>query len=131
MSKFRAASRRRAKSIREVLERYFAAMRAHDWEALAATLADDVHRTGPFLDEVRGKQAYVDFLAGVIPKLENYALDVARVRALDGGSALVELSESMDRGGRRETHPEALLFEFDAAGRIARVDIYIKRPPRR
>jgi hypothetical protein len=116
--------------MREVLERYFAAMRAHDWEALAATLADDVHRTGPFLDEVRGKRAYVEFLAGVVPKLENYALDVARIRALEGGAALVELSESMDREGRRETHPEALLFEFDGDGRIARVDIYIKRPRR-
>ena len=113
-----------------VLERYFAAMRACDWPALAATLADDVHRTGPYLDEVRGRDAYVEFLAGVIPKLPNYALDVARIRALEGGAALVELSESMDRDGRRETYPEALLFEFDAAGRIARVDIYIKRPPR-
>jgi hypothetical protein len=37
----------------------------------------------------------------------------------------------MDRDGRRETHPEALLFEFDGDGRIARVDIYIKRPPRK
>ena len=130
ISKFRAASRRRAKSIREVLERYFAAMRARDWDALAETLAEDVHRTGPFLDVVQGREAYVKFLAGVIPALENYALDVARIRALEDGAVLVELSESMDRGGRRETHPEALLFEFDRDGRIARVDIFIKRPPR-
>jgi len=116
--------------MRDVLERYFAAMRAHDWAALADTLADDVHRTGPFLDDVRGKRAYVEFLANVVPNLANYALDVARIRALEDGTALVELSESMDRDGRRETHPEALLFEFDAAGRIARVDIYIKRAPR-
>jgi hypothetical protein len=116
--------------LREILERYFAAMRAHDWPALAATLADDVHRTGPFLDHVRGKQAYVEFLARVVPALPNYALDVARIRALEGGGALVELSESMDRDGDRRTYPEALLFGFDAAGRIARVDIFIKQPPR-
>lgn len=115
--------------MRDVLERYFAALRKRDWAALADTLANEVHRTGPFLDEVRGKRAYVEFLAGVVPKLANYALDVARIRALEDGTALVELSESMDRDGQRETHPEALLFEFDAAGRIARVDIYIKRPP--
>ena len=114
----------------EILERYFAALCAHDWDALADTLADDVHRTGPFLDVVRGRSAYVAFLADVVPKLANYALDVARIRALEDGTALVELSESMDRDGRRETHPEALLFEFDAAGRIARVDVYIKRVPR-
>ena len=117
--------------MKEMLQRYFDAMRAHDWDALAETLADDVHRTGPFLDDVRGKRAYVEFLAGVIPELANYALDVARIRALEDGTALVELSESMDRDGRRETHPEALLFEFDGAGRIARVDIFIKRVPRR
>ena len=115
--------------MKDVLLRYFDAMRRHDWEALADTLAEDVHRTGPFLDEVHGKRAYVEFLAGVIPKLANYALDVARIRTIEDGGAIVELSESMDRDGRRETHPEALLFEFDAAGRIARVDIYLKRPP--
>lgn len=116
--------------MRDVLLRYFAAMRVHDWDALADTLADDVHRTGPYLDTVRGKQAYVDFLAEVVPKLPNYALEVARIRALQDGSALVELTESMDRNGQRMAYPEALLFEFNSAGRIARVDVYIKRPPR-
>jgi ketosteroid isomerase-like protein len=114
---------------KEMLEHYFAAMRACDWDALAQTLAEDVHRTGPFLDEVRGREAYVEFLAGVIPKLPNYALDVARIRPITGGGAVVELSETIDRKGLRYTTPEALLFEFDADGRIARVDIYIKRPP--
>jgi limonene-1,2-epoxide hydrolase len=113
----------------KILERYFAAMRACDWPALAETLADDVHRTGPFLDEVRGRDAYVAFLSGVIPQLPNYELDVARIRPIEGGGALVELSETIDRKGLRYQTPEALLFEFDAAGRIARVDVYIKRPP--
>ena len=112
----------------KILERYFAAMRACDWPALAETLADDVHRIGPFLDEVRGRDAYVEFLAGVIPKLPNYALDVARIRPIADG-AVVELSETIDRDGARYRTPEALLFEFDATGRIARVDVYIKRPP--
>jgi hypothetical protein len=115
--------------MRDTLERYFAAMRACDWPALAETLAEDVHRTGPFLDEVRGREAYVEFLAGVIPKLPNYALEIARIRPIAGGGALVELSETIDRKGLRYTTPEALLFEFDAAGRIARIDVYIKRPP--
>jgi len=113
---------------KEVLERYFEAMRACDWPALAETLAADVHRTGPYLDEVRGRDAYVEFLAGVIPKLPNYALDVARIRPIADG-AVVELSETIDRDGARYRTPEALLFEFDATGRIARVDVYIKRPP--
>ena len=114
---------------REVLERYFEAMRACDWPALAETLAADVHRTGPYLDEVRGRDAYIEFLAGVIPKLPNYALDVARIRPIAAGGAVVELSETIDRDGARYRTPEALLFEFDTTGRIARVDVYIKRPP--
>ena len=116
--------------MREVLERYFAAMRAHDWPALADTLALHVHRTGPYQDHVRGRQAYVEFLARVLPALQNYALDVAEIRAVEGGGALALLSESMDREGGRKTYPEALLFEFDGDGRIARVDVFIKEPPR-
>ena len=111
----------------DVLERYFAALRAHDWRALADTLAPDVHRTGPYCDEVHGREAYVAFLTGVIPKLPNYALDVARIRAIAGGGAVVELSETIDRDGARFRTPEALLFEFDRDGRIARVDVYIKQ----
>jgi len=117
------------KSPVQVLERYFDAMRACDWPALAATLAPDVHRTGPYLDEVNGRDAYVSFLASVIPKLPNYALDVARIRPIEGGGAVVELSETIDRDGGRFRTAEALLFEFDAAGRIARVDVFIKTSP--
>ena len=33
-----------SKSIQEVLERYFAAIRAHDWDSLAETLAEEIGR---------------------------------------------------------------------------------------
>jgi hypothetical protein len=111
------------------LERYFEALRRHDWAALAACLAPDVHRTGPYLDEVRGRDAYRDFLAGVVPKLEGYALEVHAVEPLADGGAWVLLSESMDRAGERRSHPEALRFAFDADDRIARVDVHLKQPP--
>lgn len=113
----------------ETLDRYLAALPAQDWEALGACLAPDVHRTGPYLDVVEGREAYVAFLAGVIPTLPNYALTVHRVRKLDGGAHLVELSETLDVGGVPTEFPEALLFDFDGDGLIARVDIYIKQPP--
>ena len=111
------------------LDDYFEALRAQDWERLGGCLADDVERTGPYLDVVRGKKAYVEFLAGVIPTLPDYELTVRRTRRLEDGSALVELCEALDRDGVRTEFPEALLFDFDAEGRIARVDVYLKQPP--
>lgn len=114
----------------ETLTRYFEALRKQDWESLAGCLAEDVHRTGPYLDVVEGKEAYVEFLAGVIPTLRNYELKVHAVRPLEGGSALVLLSEILDRDGVQTEFPEALVFDFDEAGLIQTVDIYIKQPPR-
>jgi len=114
---------------RNVLDRYFEALRSQDWESLDACLSEDVQRIGPYLDVIRGKEAYVEFLAGVIPTLPNYELKVHEVRPLDGGSALALLSETLDRDGVRTEFPEALVFYFDDAGLIQRVDIYIKQPP--
>jgi hypothetical protein len=115
----------------QILEQYFEALRTRDWDGLGQCLADDVRRTGPYLDVVRGKQAYVEFLAGVIPTLRNYELKVFRIRELGRGSALAELSETLDVDGVRREFPEALLFDFNDEGLILRVDIYIKQPPAR
>jgi hypothetical protein len=112
----------------QVLERYFEALRARDWEALAACLAEGVERSGPFCDVVRGRRAYVEFLARVLPTLENHALRISRLRALDGGSAVVELCEAVDVDGVPTEYPEAIFFDFDADGRILRVDVYFKQP---
>jgi PhnB protein len=114
-----------------VLDEYFQALRTQDWKRLEACLAEDVCRTGPYIDVVRGRRAYVEFLSNVVPKLQNYELRVQRVRKLDAGSALVELCEIADIDGVRTEHPEALLFDFYAAGAILRIDIYLKQPPRR
>lgn len=113
----------------DVLNQYFDALRNQDWESFAETLAEDIHRTGPYLDEVRGRQAYADYLAGVISTLENYELVVKRRREIEDGDILVELSEFLEVDGVRREYPEALLFGFDATGRIRRVDIFIKQPP--
>ena len=113
------------------LDQYLEALRTQSWESLAACLAEDVYRTGPYLDVVRGRRAYVEFLAKVVPRMKNYGLEVSRVRLLGAASAVVELSEFADVDGERREFPEVLLFDFDAAGAIARVDVYIKQPPPR
>jgi len=114
-----------------VLDQYFEALRSQDWKSLALCLAEDVQRTGPYLDVVRGKRAYVEFLSRVIPALQDYELRVRRVRKVDSASAVVELSEIVAVGGARTEFPEVLLFEFDEAGAILGIDIYIKQPPAR
>ena len=47
--------------------------------------------------------------------------------APEEGAALVRLSEFVDIRGVRTEIPEALVFEFNSEGAIARVDIYLKR----
>ena len=110
-----------------VLERYFDALRSHDWASLAECLAEDVHRTGPYLDVFRGKQAYVEFLSKKLPTLPNYKLAVARIRMIGESSAVAELEETIDVDGVPKSFPEAIFFDFDADGRILRVDIYVKK----
>jgi hypothetical protein len=113
---------------RDVLERYFQALRDNDWASLRECVSENVHRTGPYLDVVQGRDAYAEFLAGVVPTLENYELRVHDVTLTETGSAWVRLSETLDVRGVSTEHPEALYFEFDDAGLIGRVDIYLKRP---
>lgn len=113
----------------QVLGRYFQALRDKDWAALRACVSEHVRRTGPYRDVVEGRNAYADFLAGIVPKLENYELRVHDVQLLVDGGAVVRLSESLDAKGVRTEHPEMLLFGFDADGLISDVDIYLKNVP--
>ena len=105
-----------ASSPTDTLKRYFDAIRAHDWSALADCVASDVERNGPYLDVVRGREAYAEFLAGVVPKLVNYELRIDAVHETREGDALALLSETCDLDGARTEFPEALHFKFDAQG---------------
>lgn len=113
----------------DVLERYFDALRTHNWSALSDCLSEDVSRMGPYLDAIAGRDEYVAYLARVVPTLQNYDLRVTRIEKLEGGSRLVRLCEILDVHGESTEFPEALVFDFDSAGLISHVDIYIKQPP--
>ena len=98
-------------------------MVAHDWEAMAACVTDDIVRVGPFGDEYRGKDEYVAFISDLMPQLGGYAMKVDRVVYADG-VAVAELTETVDGTDT----PESLVFDLDGDGRIARICIYIQRP---
>jgi ketosteroid isomerase-like protein len=111
---------------RAVVERYLDRLVAHDWEAMAACLAEDVVRVGPFGDTYTPRGPYVDFLTKLMPSLPGYAMRVDRVVEA-GRTVVVELTETVETSGAPLDTPEALVFDFDEAGRIAHIAIYIQR----
>lgn len=111
------------------VERYLTCMAAHDWDGLAATIADEgLTRDGPFCDRVEGKQRYVAFLRGVISSLKGYQLKVRRVSHVSDRVSYVELSETFEVDGARTEYPECILFERADDGRISHVSVFIKQP---
>ena len=75
----------------------------HDWATLAACLADDVVRVGPFGDTYTPKAPYVAFLEDLMPTLEGYSMKVERI--VDAGPVVVaELTETVEMGGQGLRH---------------------------
>lgn len=110
----------------QVVERFLDRMVAHDWDAMAACLADDFVRVGPFGDTYEGKRDYVAFIAVLLPTLAAYEMRVQRVVAA-GAVVVAELTEKVDVDGRPVVTPEALVFGLDAEGLIRHVSIYVQR----
>jgi ketosteroid isomerase-like protein len=110
-----------------VVGRYLRAMIAHQWDAMAACLADDVVRTGPYGDTYASRPEYVAFLSDLMPKLPGYSMDVAQiVYTADGRTAVAELSETVEVAGTPKLTPEALVFDLTTDGLIGRIRIYIQ-----
>jgi len=116
--------------MRDVVEQYLAAVVGHDWHTLRECVTEDIVRVGPYGDRYEGRDAYVAFLAATMPALREYAMHVDRVTYLSGGRALAELSETVEMDGTAVRTPEALVFDLDADGRIAHIEIYIQTLPR-
>jgi SnoaL-like domain len=111
------------------VERYLTCMAAHDWDGLAATIADKgLTRDGPFCDRVEGKQRYVAFLRDVITSLKGYQLKVQRVSHASDRLCYVELSETFEVDGVPTECPECILFERNDDGLISHVSVFIKQP---
>ncbi len=114
---------------RDAVERYLAALPAHDWDALAATLAPDVARMGPYRDAYNGRDTYTAFLRNTLSSLSGYELAVERM-IVDGGRVAVELSETVDDGDGRLHTDESVVFDV-AHGLITNVAVYLQTSERR
>jgi hypothetical protein len=112
----------------DVVQRYLDALAAHDWRALAATLADDIHRIGPYRDVYDGRDAYAQFLEHAIAALAGYALSVERM-LVAGRTVIVELNETVDDGDGRLRTDEAVVFDT-GRGRISRIAVYLQTSER-
>jgi ketosteroid isomerase-like protein len=108
------------------VERYLAALRAHDWEALGACLETDVERLGPYNDVYRGRKPYVAFLAETLRALKGYELSVSRL-VVTRDVVVAELSETVDTGAGRRCTEEAVVFDLSPAGLIRRVGVFLRR----
>jgi ketosteroid isomerase-like protein len=106
--------------------RFFDRMGAFDWDAMAACVAEDVTRVGPYRDVKSGRQDYRDFLAATIEALDGYVLDVQRIWS-DGERAMAQLSETLNVDGRPRRTDEAIVLDLGPDGLIHRVEVYLQR----
>jgi predicted ester cyclase len=111
------------------VETYLKAIITHEWTQVADVVTEDVVRTGPFFDVVEGRDAYVSFLAKLMPTLPDYSMDIGRITYLDDGRrAYAELTETVQVDGAPHRTPEVLVFELTGE-QISRVDVFIQRKP--
>jgi ketosteroid isomerase-like protein len=109
------------------IERFFATLSARDWKGLAAVLAPDVERIGPFGDRVSGRERYVDLLRGVVPSA--YGNDVHRVTyAPDRRAGFARVTEHLTYPDQELHLEEAYAFGLDDDGLLALVEIFFQTP---
>ena len=105
-------------------------MQANDWDGLAATLHSDVLRNGPYRDDFRGRDAYVEFLRSIFAWMRDYELTIARsfgeVSADGSGCVCVELAETVTIDEARLRTDEAIVFDL-RDGLISRVQVFLQR----
>jgi SnoaL-like domain len=110
------------------VERYLECLAAHDWDGLAATIADEgLTREGPFCDVVEGKRHYVAYLRKVLTNLKGHRVEVQRVSHVNSRVSYVELTETFEIDGVPATWPECILFERGSDGLISHVSVFFKQ----
>ena len=112
-----------------IVETYLEKMVAHDFEAMAGCLAEDVVRVGPYGDTYTPRHPYVAMLSKLMPALPGYSMEISRVTVLDR-IVLVELSETVEFDGAPLVTPEALVFDLNDDGLISHIAIYIQTLPK-
>ncbi len=107
------------------VHRYLDALARQAWDELAATVAPDIERSGPYGDDFHGRDDYIAFLRSTLTMLSGYELHVERVIAT-GPTVVVELDETVDAEGGRLRTEEAIVFDV-VDDLITRVAVYLQK----
>jgi Domain of unknown function (DUF4202)/SnoaL-like domain len=105
--------------------RYLEHLAAGRWDDLAACVAPDIERIGPYNDVFHGRDDYVTFLRETVEALSGYELRVERVVGA-GTTFVVELNETVDTNDGRLRTDEAVAFDVvDEC--ITRIAVYLQK----
>lgn len=97
---------------------------AASWAPIAELVAvDDFERVGNFKEVMRWPE-YVDFLTGWAPAA-SWACSFKRITEQDG-LVFLELEERSEMGEFSSTVNSLSVYEFDDAGKICHLDIYLQ-----
>lgn len=120
---FRLGTMTTTADLRAVVETYWSAADARDWDAFAATLADEVLYDLPQTRErIRGKERYLQFNREYPGK---WRVRVERVVA-DGEGRQAAVRTRFTAGA--EESPAVHFFVFDATGRISGITDFWPEP---
>lgn len=114
-------------SVAAVATRYLQGVGQLDFDEVAACLAADVIRRGPYGDNYQGAGSYLSFLQRTMPTLPGYRMDIDRVTELGERRAMAELRETIEVDeGPFVTH-ECIVFDADPDGLLLEISIYIRQ----
>jgi hypothetical protein len=113
----------------------FEHLAVYDWNSFGALLSADVERIGPAGEQLVGRDAYVELMAGTQrasggdPPRTTW--DVHCV-AYSGNerSAFARITAHVPLSGRDDLRIEqTLTYEFDEDGLISRMEVFLRQPP--
>jgi hypothetical protein len=98
-----------------------------DWAPLADFMAvDDFERVGTFL-EVQDWSQYTEMLTKWATSVDSFETTVRRVTEL-ADLVYYEIEERHHRAGHVHVVNSMTVFQFDAAGKITHLDVYLQQP---
>ena len=97
-----------------------------DWSALIEYVSvDDFERVGTFL-EVQNWDQYTEMLTRWASATESFETTVRRISEL-GALVYYEIEERHSRGDKVNVINSMTVFEFDAHGKIRRLNVYLQQ----